>query len=71
MRKFHGRTYRHTSGVIGVTNGLGDVFVVGTISPTGSCKRLKTPRLPPGNDPDLLQRRLDIWATERELEEVA
>lgn len=73
---FHGRRYYYNTAsdgrrVIGVTQGLGgDVWIVAYIRDDGSRRAVKSVRLPSDSDPDRLQRKLDIWAIERALEEV-
>lgn len=73
---FHGRRYYYNTAadgrrVIGVIQGLGgDVWIVGYLRDNGTRKAVKSVRLQSGSDPDALQRKLDIWAIERGLEEV-
>lgn len=73
---FYGRSYFYTTAndghkIIGVMQGLGDAWIVGYIRDNGARKAIRSNRLwstPHAND---LQKRLDDWAKERELKEVA
>lgn len=71
MRQFHGKTYiyhhwNHGPREIGVVKGLGDVWIVGFLA-KNSAHRIKSTYLPPMEDPDQLQTRLDQWALDRGL----
>ena len=67
--KFFGPTYWYPTpndGIqeIGVTRGLGDVWIVAWFRGSAR-KRVKTPHLPPAADPADLQAKLDAWTGKR------
>lgn len=75
-RPFHGATYlysvrRGQAAEIGVTTGLGGIWIVGWIKHTGAKARVKTASLPAGKDPAALQKALDAWAQKRALPRIA
>lgn len=76
MSKFFGKTYQyptpgHGQQPIGVCQALGSSWIVGYQKPgTVSTKRINTPALPPMDNPDELQIKLDFWAAHRNLPQV-
>jgi hypothetical protein len=64
--KWHGQTYAYEVGgimrEIGVTEGLGDVFIVAWRSDSGGAHRVKSPALEPCSDVRALQQIFDRWA---------
>lgn len=76
MPEFHGKTYQyptpgHGPQTIGVCQVLGGVWAVCWVNHHGSRVRVKTSSLPVLADPAAAQRRLDEWAVQRKLREVA
>ncbi|GEM_PF-2655039 len=53
---------------IGVTHGLGDLWIVAWIKPNGSKKKISSPHLPARLDPDRLQDMLEAFAAKRKLQ---
>ena len=52
---------------IGVTQGLGDTWIVAYFAKTGARRRIKSPFLDPNQDPERLQKDLDGWAYSKHL----
>jgi hypothetical protein len=72
MSQFHGLTYVYPTPnngprEIGVTRGLGDVYIVAWINDRGATKRIKTPHLPPMTSASNLQAALDAYAADRRI----
>ena len=54
-----------TGRIVQVLEGLGDIWIVGTVTPSGGHRRLKSPALPPRDDPAACQRDLDAYAAKK------
>lgn len=72
MTRFQGQTYWYPTpndGLkeIGVTTGLGTVWIVAWVTECGSHRRVTTPYLRAKNTPSALQTNLDVWAASRGL----
>ena len=64
-------TPNHGNRLIGVAGPLGGAYIVAWRKDSGSLCRVKSPHLPPMDDPAQLQQKLDAWAAARGLEELA
>ncbi len=73
-QQFHGRCYWYDTAEgrrpIGVAQGLGNIWIVAYIRNTGARRRIRGRHLDPHQDPNRLQSLLDVWAYERNLDEV-
>ena len=54
-----------TGAIVEVLNGLGGVWIVGTLTPSGGRRRLKSPALPPRPDRDACERDLAAYAARK------
>lgn len=71
--KFFGKAYFwdhniYGRRIVGVIRGLGNTYIAGWIKKNGAHCRIKSPALPPGNDPEEVQQHLDAWAIGKSLE---
>lgn len=74
-KQFYGRCYFYTTAsdghqIIGVLQGLGDMWIAGHFRESGSRKALKGKTLWATTHADDLQKRLDKWAKKKGLTEV-
>lgn len=62
-----GQTYHRPDRdeVVGVHTGLGGCWIVATLTPNGSKRRVKSPKLPPTDDREACQKNLDAYAAQK------